>query len=314
MKFMKGHVIRLMLCLFIRNVHRVVSQCSPFSPITVSGNLDCDGQTVPPLDVLFAQQIGIVRNELDRVASDESGYFEVTGTPIYVTEGQPDLFLKLEYHQVSKTQRIRVTSSDYFDVEASPGEKKVEMEPLKLTKHRCRAYIVFHAATAEYYERTGTRLGEKTFVSVDEITEQALPYTVYNEIVSRKDFEWSFQAAQHELGHVIRHVFDGDMSHFRDDAEKYGSPDIGSHTCTSERSEGFAFNEGWAFFWADQCRNSTASGSHRVLGNVAAALRKLQVVCDSSYAQLVAVLEANPGEIHSYSEYEEKHKQMFGCP
>jgi hypothetical protein len=57
----------------------------------------------------------------------------------------------------------------------------------------------------------------------------------------------------HEFGHAIRHTVDGDINHFNADDSRYGyaryhtycgSGDAGVH------QEGFAFNEGWAEYWA----------------------------------------------------------------
>jgi hypothetical protein len=57
----------------------------------------------------------------------------------------------------------------------------------------------------------------------------------------------------HEFGHALRHTVDGDQRHFTDDASRwtYGR----KHSlCGSDKGyvdiEAFAFNEGWAEFWA----------------------------------------------------------------
>ncbi|CAN8076041.1 unnamed protein product [Agarophyton chilense] len=220
----------------------------------------------------------------------------------------------MNYHSISETEQLLLSNSDYRRIEAAPGTSRIRMEPRNLSKHRCQSYMFFYQATVEYYERVGKRVPVKPRILVDEITNQVFPYVVYNEVISRKDFEWSFEVAQHELGHIIRHAFDGDETHFEQDERLYGSPDLRYHTCSSKSSEGFAFNEGWAFYWAGQCLDFGPTGSHEVHGIVAASLRNLQIVCNSSYKQMVQVLEDNPGVIHSFREYEERHKHMYDCP
>ena len=57
----------------------------------------------------------------------------------------------------------------------------------------------------------------------------------------------------HEFGHALRHTIDGDQRHFTDDASRWTYA-RGHGLCGSDagyvETEAFAFNEGWADFWA----------------------------------------------------------------
>eukprot|EP00178_Gracilaria_changii_P013469 TRINITY_DN38103_c0_g1_i1.p1 TRINITY_DN38103_c0_g1~~TRINITY_DN38103_c0_g1_i1.p1 ORF type:complete len:313 (+),score=35.51 TRINITY_DN38103_c0_g1_i1:125-1063(+) len=311
---MKIYNILQIVWVFFLIAHQVGAQCIAVPSITVSGTLVCEGVTVPSLDVRLGQQIGIIRNELGTVSPGEGGSFEVTGFPVYVPKGKPKLFIKVEYKTVEKGEWLHVKPSDTIEVtDNAAGVSRVDMGLVELRKHRCQAYTYFYEATVNYFKRVGERVPAKPKVYVQEVTAQPLPYVIYDKVISRRDFEWSLVAAEHELGHIIRHAFDGNLEHFMENKSLYGSSELRVSTCASENSEAFAFNEGWALFWAGQCQESNASGSRKILGNVAAALRSLQVRCGSSDAQMVQVLKRNPGVIYTYLQFEEKHKEEFEC-
>ena len=53
---------------------------------------------------------------------------------------------------------------------------------------------------------------------------------------------------------------------------------------------------------------------HRIEGNVANALRKLQSTCGTSDANMVAVLKRSGHKsIHSFDEYNAKHREFYNC-
>ncbi len=112
----------------------------------------------------------------------------------------------------------------------------------------------------------------------------------------------------HEFGHVIRHGYDGDFGHFVGDAATYNY--ARSHSaCMASGSAGYAFNEGWAEYWADDYYPAPACpgippDDYTVEGNVAAALAGLAARCfNGNRAPMVNVLSSNPHAIHSFQEF-----------
>ena len=88
------------------------------------------------------------------------------------------------------------------------------------------------------------------------------------------------------------------------------------HRCGQVTNEGFAFNEGWASFWAGGCLGShygSTTKDYTIEGNVAKLIRVLMLRCGSTYRQLVEVLEKNKGGIHSYKEYATAHNDLHSC-
>ncbi len=120
---------------------------------------------------------------------------------------------------------------------------------------------------------------------------------------------------RHEFGHVIRHGYDGDGGHFFGDvvAHTYAR----SHSpCLRSGSLAYAFNEGWAEYWAHEygappmCADSPAD-DYTVEGNVAAALADIEARCYAgNRVPMVEILRAHALVIHSFEEF----RAYVSCP
>ena len=99
---------------------------------------------------------------------------------------------------------------------------------------------------------------------------------------------------------------DGSLNHLGADAIRFNY--FRSHSCGSKTNEGFAFNEGWAEFWAGSCKGPVYFGSsptdYTIEGNVANGLRQLQATNGLNDFEMVDVLDGANGTIHSFQEYE----------
>ena len=118
-----------------------------------------------------------------------------------------------------------------------------------------------------------------------------------------------FSVNFHEFAHSVRHSFDGSFSHFLFDVARFDYPR--SHSLCSNTNQGFAFNEGWAEYWAHTlttCAGDPTNFNYE--GNVATALNGLEKC--SSRGTLVRVLQRNPETIHSYSEFKAKWDASVG--
>jgi hypothetical protein len=118
-----------------------------------------------------------------------------------------------------------------------------------------------------------------------------------------------FAVNLHEFGHAIRQSLDGSFGHFLYDAVRFWYARTHSPTDCAGSNRGFAFNEGWAEFWATDWGASppTApclqSNNSEQEGDVAAMLYSLSQCQDAGRAGMVKVLRANPGSIHSMPEF-----------
>jgi hypothetical protein len=113
----------------------------------------------------------------------------------------------------------------------------------------------------------------------------------------------------HEFAHSVRHSYDGGTAHFLFDAARFGYPR--SHNLCSNTNPGFAFNEGWAEYWARTvatCPPSPTDYSDE--GNVASALTSLEKC--AGRAAMVRVLRESPGAIHSFDEFQSRFTAVLG--
>ncbi len=119
---------------------------------------------------------------------------------------------------------------------------------------------------------------------------------------------------RHEFGHVIRHGYDGDASHFFGDVAEHGY--LRSHHSCLKSGRGYAFNEGWAEYWANDYSPAPscaglAADDYEVEGNVAAALADVAARCyGGNRAPMVDILRSNRGTIHSFEEF----RSHVSCP
>ena len=103
----------------------------------------------------------------------------------------------------------------------------------------------------------------------------------------------------HEFGHAIRHSLDGNQDEFNLDVVRFVYAQ--SHDLCDSHNQGFAFNEGWAEYWADTVGcNKTLHPD--VEGDVADALKAMSE-CTGGRSGMLTVLQNNPGSIHSIGEF-----------
>jgi hypothetical protein len=83
-----------------------------------------------------------------------------------------------------------------------------------------------------------------------------------------------------------------------------------NHSACKLTNQGFAFNEGWAEYWAHTLDSCGDGSNFAQEGNVATALDGLEKCADRP--TMVRVLRENPGAIHSYAEFRTKFFNIVG--
>ena len=118
----------------------------------------------------------------------------------------------------------------------------------------------------------------------------------------------------HEFAHAMRHSLDGGFAHFLVDAGRFLYPRF--HSPCKLTNEGFAFNEGWAEYWARTPQTCGDGTNMSYEGNVAAALTGLERC--TGRPQMVRVLRETPtgltlsSGIHSWSEFRSRFFELYG--
>ncbi|MDQ6750689.1 MAG: DUF4407 domain-containing protein [Actinomycetota bacterium] len=119
----------------------------------------------------------------------------------------------------------------------------------------------------------------------------------------------AFSVNFHEFAHSVRHSFDGDTLHFLGDVARYSYPQ--THTACKLTNTGFAFNEGWAEYWAHTAHSCPDPTNLSQEGNVATKLMGLEKCADRP--SMVRVLRESRGAIHSYTEFSARFFAILGA-
>jgi hypothetical protein len=184
--------------------------------------------------------------------------------------------------------------------------------------HKCAIWNGVHKAYERFRTETGTELPTHGVELEADAVTAGVPFTPGTSILWPGGFPVGYSGpgddsiTRHEFGHVIRHSLDGDFGHFLGDVATYNY--LQNHEVCNHTNEGFAFNEGWAEFWAEDfapAPDCGRPGDMATEGNVAAALQELMENCAGGQRPvMVDVLRRNPGTIHSFAQFREK----LGCP
>jgi hypothetical protein len=184
--------------------------------------------------------------------------------------------------------------------------------------HKCAIWAAASRANRDYRRLTGRELPSRGVeIRADAVT-AGVPFTPGTRMHWPGDYPAGTvgpgddATVRHEFGHVIRHGLDGSEAHFLGDAARFNY--LQFHNPCSQTNLGFAFNEGWAQFWAQRFAGAPdcgRPGDMTTEGNVAAALTALLANCaGGDRALMVDVLRRNPGTIHSFFEFRDR----LGCP
>jgi hypothetical protein len=144
-------------------------------------------------------------------------------------------------------------------------------------------------------------------------------YTYYDYVNLRTDWttdqrsaSWRSNTLFHEFGHTVRHVLDGSQTHW--DCDNFNYAYARSHDGSEIFNAQYAFNEGWADYWAQARQDfrvrvptvhdaSYTEWNENLIANKLLADSELR---GSSDAFMVETLRENPKKIHSLHEFEQK--------
>lgn len=287
--------------------------------VVATGRILCAGRGLPFSKISLMDDDPIIDKRMGSATTSSSGYFTVSGSASDVaikrSRRKPDVYIRLDLEHSSSKAIFKVTrpitKGKHKSSVKSNRSGNVSFGTLSFSNDACKAYLKFYDATRDFRTRVGYRVPFSLNIRSEAIIHGGTPYALYDNIKLPKGYALSFTTAKHELAHTVRHRYDGSKAHFLFDAGRFLYPR--NHHCAKVTNKGFAFNEGWAQFWAGSCKSQSATGSKKVEGNVASALRALQKRCGTSNRNMWEVLRKYPKKIHSYSEYASRHRTRYGC-
>ena len=227
-----------------------------------------------------------------------------------VSGGETNIFIRVVLVGENAAVRDFPWPWNWF-ADTPPNQNDVPVQDYRtqlVSGYQCGVWNGFSDAGREYREQTGDAPPQGATVVRAGAPTAGVPFTPYNEVWWPSGYPVYKQngtsTAKHEFAHVFRHIFDGDAGHFAADAAYYWYLRNHSATSCTATNSGFAFNEGWAEYWAGEvmpfCPDANTGLNER---NVAASLKKLEDSCRLSRARMVEVLAQVPERIHSIDEY-----------
>jgi hypothetical protein len=293
---------------------------SAHHPVTAYGAVRCrlhgSYQPVPEVRIKLMDDDLLVDDTMATGKTNTHGRFYLHGTGRDIFGGKPDPKMRIEYVYNGKEGNIEIEGA-FLNRKDESGTKPystvVNFGNLDFDNPHCRAYVRFYRVLKEYYALGAGRTPySKLHVKTNALIHGGTPYATTNVIRIPKSWDpISLSTARHEFAHTIRHSYDGSLAHFLADVVKYGY--ARKHHCHLKTNLAFAYNEGWAQYYAGECTGNKGT-DYTIEGNVATALRRLAQKCRSSKGRMVAVLKrAGPESVHSFQEFNAKHQQFYNC-
>ncbi len=302
--------------------------------VEAKGRLLCNGQPMAGVQVDLMHSIIPWDDIFDRVmasaVTDDDGRYYLRGAGAGSRDNPPAPYVRAVYisqiftpaglHPVVGriTNELNSIRSDHGDMRAHPWEPGViDMGDNDFTTLDCELWRNTINALRDY---KGAIEGDAPLAYSDLRVEKwsaiygGTAWAAVETIFWPTDYTPTFTRALHEVGHTVRHSFDGDWNHFFFDATRFVY--ARSHSERDVTNEGYAFNEGWAELW--ETRDTVPPRARAfyntpprwdVEGDVAAELRRL-AGCES-FANMARVLRENPGAIHSRDEFLAAYRRMY---
>jgi hypothetical protein len=256
--------------------------------------------------------------------TDSDGRFDLTGSGhdsgcVGAGCRRPDPFVEFilgQAHRVDVKDAVENTSRQQSDTKANTcgdvdfGDQmwsNHELDPILYA----RTQLVYD----DFVKQTGdTRVpGHEGVVGVEypTIFIGTAAYTTWDTIhwPYHGDQMTDFNGVDHEFGHRLRHAADGDRAHFDWDASRfvYGR----NHSNRDVSNEGFAFNEGWAYYFETVRPHGmsfpngtwTTPTGDDVEGDVANQLFNLSAACGGFKRMWHTLKDSGHNSIHSVDEF-----------
>lgn len=281
----------------------------------------------------------IIDDKMGTTVTDANGNFQITcsgGDPLNFSFSRPDVYIKLILSDPSGLVRltdelnfvqnyvIGLHQHDNVEGLVDFGNYTIDLNAPDNYGTKMMVYMGAYSAWKDFYDNAGLPPSGYYDIEYWYNWPYGTPWTNLNTTHwptgKRAYFDPNancWRPSFHEFGHAVRHSYDGDQSHWDWDDTRFIYARV--HHCDEKESspssdvlKGFAFNEGWAHFWQNNVWCGTPGfDDMEVEGNVANALNNLSLALPHQKWDMIKVLKANPGTIHSFQEFKEKALLMF---
>jgi len=292
---------------------------------TAKGRILCNGTPMKYVQVSLKDSDNLSADDVfGTTRTDSDGYFTVSGyADDDIFSGAPDPYIEVDYYYsgyygtLDIQDGIIIATTAYDRTNEKSYSSSLDFGSINFNNKKCKTFQNMLTTLIDYKTKTGISPPVAIEVDLDSVINGGTPYSTTDTIHVPTGYINYFggdyldlTSCKHEFAHIIRHYYDGSYAHFLSDVASYWY--LRNHDCTLQTNYGFAFNEGWAEYWANSCLSSTGT-DYTIEGNVATALRKLKTKCLSTELKMVNVLKTYPGSIHSFAEYNNKNYSLYNC-
>lgn len=190
--------------------------------VQASGSVTCNGDPMPFVKVILMDGRRFSNTKMDQTTADANGAFQVWGSRasgkprplIRVCYSYSGIYGKLKVVDFSRTLRCGRTNKRSY-------KSNINFGTMNFVSISCNAYVQFYKALKYYNEDAGSTLPYSTlYVEANTFLYGGTPYATTNTVQIPSNYPVTYNTAQHEFAHTIRHSLDGNFWHFLIDATK----------------------------------------------------------------------------------------------
>jgi len=290
---------------------------------TAKGCIKCQGQPMPFVKIQLKDKDLLFDDTMANGRARSDGCFTITGRGRDGFSGKPEPYIRAEYQYSGFYGKMEVEHLVFGKNRGGATKDRrynrhINFGTINFNSIHCRSYVYFYHAMKNFRQRAFVNIpGGTLHIRTGVLLHGGSAYAMTNIIRIPNSYSSSritTRLARHELAHIVRHRCDGSSAHFGWDAIRFWY--MRSHSCYTKSNNGYAFNEGWAEYWAGSCFTGTYGSSltdYRYEGNVAKALKRLKTICSSSDKRFTYILRKYPGKIHSFASFNNYHRMNYGC-
>ena len=216
-----------------------------------------------PVQLLYSVNERYWHRRIAPTRTRNSGCFRISGQTVKLYR-KPRFKVEVQYsyNGAYGCMKIKSRAPTFPKVQThSTSSKKyarsIYFGRISIADEHCRAYTRFYETLKDFHKRAPAS-PPLPYDCLDVITDSVISNWPVNNAFALIDtiripggYRLSIEAAKHEFAHTVRHSYDGGLIHLYRNIWRYRYAQ--RHNCSTMTNYGFAFNEGWAEFWAGQC-------------------------------------------------------------
>ena len=210
-------------------------------PVRTIGKVTCNGEPVPFVDIELMDDDLWFEDKMGETTADSNRAFQVAGSGRDLLSGKPEPYIRVCYSYSGSYGKLKVVGILKIlrreKVSQRSYSSDINFGTINFDSDHCKAYIQFYKALKYYKDVAKSLLPYNTlYIQSKTLIHGGTPYSTTNTVRIPRNYNITFETAQHEFVHTIRHSFDGSLAHFLYDVVRYATESIIHKTFTFDFS------------------------------------------------------------------------------